>query len=171
MNSNIARVSYENYLGVVGAHKVVDNFGAITKTLVGSGAPTPDSGPSGIYGSCLAVDDLQSTLGQFLGLDVIRSMRVHVSPGSRIVRFKTVNNFTGGIPIGKLKLNLKYRDATGKQVSTEFTNAETLTAATDWSQTITGTVVTTGEWVTITLSLWHYEALKSLFVWPEVYML
>ena len=160
------RITYENYLGVPGAMKIIDNYGDITKVTCGSGAPVPATGPGGISGDCLECGTLQSFLGDGMGMEALKEVRIWVAAGTRTVTYRTINNFTGGLLAGGLRLSIDHINASGG-ISTVNVLSDALNTDTDWNQTIAATFTCLEGWITIQyLSLWQYELDKQVYIWP-----
>lgn len=165
-----SRVYYENLGKVIGAHKIVDNFGDVTKVECGVDDGAPELGLGGLNGSCIELSSLQSTLGLSYGLKAIENMRIPVDQGIRKVRFYTINNFTGGLSSGDFRLTIQYTDLNG-DIATLTSNCASLSTATDWSQVVeSDTFTCQSDWITVTLELWKYESGKSAWIWPKPYI-
>ena len=161
-----ARLTFENFGGVNGAHRISDMFGDIIKVQCGSGAPVPATDPDGGTDYALECSSIQSNCSPINPLVVIEDMRLWLAAGTHTIRFKTINSFSGGLAAGDVILEADYigTGGAGKHV---VEKATAMSTATDWSQGIQVTLTSAVDgWVSLKLSLVMYKSgLPLLYVY------
>ena len=165
--SNRARFKFENHNRVDGADRIEDMFGNIIKVQCGSGSPVPATDPDGGTGFILECSSIQSNCSINNPLVIFDNYRIWFAAGTRTLRFKTQNTFSGGLSSGDVSLSTEYL-TTGNVPATVTANTTAMTTATDWSQGIQVTFTSNVDgWVSLSMSLQKYDAtVPYLYVFP-----
>lgn len=162
-----ARLTFENFGRVDGAHRISDMFGDIIKMQCGSGAPIPPLDPNGGTDHVLECSSIQSNCSPINPLVILDDLRLWMMAGTHTVRFKTINTFSGGLAAGNVVLTAEYL-TTGNIQQMVREDATVMSVASDWSQGIQVTFTSTVDgWVSLNLWLQKYASgLPLLYVYP-----
>ena len=166
------RVSAEDYGGTANAMKVFDNAGNITKTACdGTTANYPDEDPDGGNGYAIEASSLQAIISATNPLYLISDRsphRIWLTAGTWEITYKVYSTYN--IADNGLTLAATYISAASPRTITRSTDSQAIaakTSDTDWTQTLSITVVTAAEgWVDLDMYLTQYENGGAVFVWP-----
>jgi hypothetical protein len=162
----VGRLAMEDYGGVPGAHKIVDNAGDIIKTACDGTGDAPSIDPDGNHGNCAEASNIQSNCGSINKLVIFDKHRVYLSAGTYTITYKVQTTYAA-ISAGNLELKCAYHGAAGVTTATNAPAIATRSADTDWTQTLSVTITTTeANWVDLSMTLMEYEAGNEVYVWP-----
>ena len=168
-SGRFGRISWENFNGVLNAHKAIDAFGDVIRTACDGAGDAPSQDPTGGNGDCIEASNIQSNCSAENKLVIFDSHRIWLAAGSYTITYRVQTTYTG-ISAGGLRLTARYISGSSPLTMAEQSSAPAISQRSnkaDWSQTISVSITTAvAGWVDLRMELMQYQANNEVYVWP-----